>query len=677
LINVRLRSLPRFVPFLIAELRRARQSLSVALPTHAFTVRQRAAAGHFMLSQSAVKRKLWGRQAISGLAALAILAAALPRPTLAQIASSSGIMSRADYEACQARDEVGFRQAIEGLTFKGLRVGLQGVDYRAVVNEEWRRLELDQIIDKQVDVATEEVKAETSWTNLIKSIASEEQAKNLAGTVAERVYKSDVLKSSIEALANSVGRALGKRIELATADTAEPAQQCMQAFLGPRYGTTVARMFARDAGKEYLVDPTKAGAEVTTGNVLVEGAGGITGAIIILVRRQIATMASRIGSRVVGSVMARVVGAVAGGVGLVLIAKDVWDFRNGVLPIIATEMKARATKDKVQEELARAIQEQIGDNIKEIAARTADRVLDIWQEFRRAHGKVLALAEAQPVFRVFLEQLKPEALGRLDEIVGLLSPIEGDAGVMKRLGDGTLNEAVNRMPVAAMDIARDTRSLDEALQWWALAGDGLSRVVEAEIHQRAKPAGFTKAGLTRLLALNDRATVMRLAGLAPASREVLLELDTSDLKTLGRALSEVELLGLSGYLTGLERQSATRILRAVAQTPAKMQVLARPTVRNGIVASREQATAVGMMLRSDVVPDPWVVAEHVRFVMDGKVAPVLLWEKHPIFVVSVGMLGLVLLTLLKRLVFGRRPKVVIQRVEVQNSAAPPIKTSKS
>ncbi len=639
-----------------------------------------------MADGTSLKRTGTCRRAISLATSIGLLMAQVPMtvlfsgPAKAQIASASGIMSRVEYEACQARDEAGFRQAMEALTHKGLRVGLQGVDYRAVVNEEWRRLDLDQIIDKQVDIAIAEVKDETSWTSLIKSIASEEQAKALAGTVAERVYKSETLKTAIEGLANGVGRALGKRIEMATADTAEPAQQCMQAFLGPRYGATVARMFASDAGKEYAVDPAKAGAEVTTGNVLAEGAGGITGAIIVLVRRQIATMASRIGSRVVGAVMSRVVGAVAGGVGLVLIAKDIWDFRNGVLPIISTEMKARATKDKVQEELARAIQEQISDNIKEIAGRTADRVLDIWQEFRRAHARVLSLAESSPAFKTFLEQLKPDALGRLDEIVGLLAPKEGDAGILKRLGDGTLNDLVNRMPAAAMDIARDTRSLEEALQWWALAGDSLPRVLDAEIHKRAKPAGFSKAGLARLIALNDRPTIMRLAALAPASREVLLELETADLKTLGRALSEAELASLSGYLTGLEKQSSTRVLRAVAATPAKMQVLARPAVRDGILSSREQLTAVGMMLRSDVVPDPWVVAEHARFVMDGKVAPILLWEKHPVFIVTLALVSLMLLAMVKRTLLGRKPKIVVHQVRVPlatSGAAPPIKTSKS
>ena len=633
---------------------------------------------------------LWLRRSVAVATATVMMAAQLPLAVLsatsvrAQITTSSGIMSRTEYEACQARDEAAFRKAIEDLTYKGLRVGLNGVDYNAIVQEEWRRLEFDALLDKQVDIAVNEVREETSWASLVKSIGSEEQAKTLATAVAERVYKSETVKKGLEQLANGVGRALGKRIETATTDTAEPAMQCMQAFLGPRYGNTVARLFSRDAGKEYQVDPSKSGADVTTGAVLANSAGGISGAIILLVRRQMAGMASRIGSRVVGSVVSRLVGAVAGGIGLVLIAKDIWDFRNGVLPIVATEMKAKATKDKVQEELARAIQEQIGDNVREISVRTADRILEIWHEFKRAHAKVLDLASAHPAFKQFLEQLKPDALARLDEVVAMILPKEGDIGVLTRLDNGTLNEAVNRMPAQALDIARDTRSLETGLAWWSLAGNDIERVIESDMHRLTTPGSLTKATFTRLIGLNDKVAISRLAGLPADTRQTLFELDTSELRKLGHALDTSELQSLAGYLTGVDKASSARILRAVAQTPSKMQVLSRTSVRNGIVASSDQAAAVGMMLKADGLPDPFAALEHARLVTDGKVSPILLWEKHPFFVGALALMALSLLLMVRRLLFGRRQKVIVQKVAARPtdeargtkraSNAPPIKT---
>jgi len=311
-------------------------------------------------------------------------------------------MTRAEYEACQARDENGFRAAIETITRRGLQTGLATLDYKVLVADEWRRGNIDNVIDREVDRAIAEVRDETSWFKLWSSLASRERAQELATTAAERVYRSEPMKKAIEALATGLGKEIGKRIELATVDTAGSATQCMQAFLGRRYGTTVARIVAEGAGKEYAIDPGKGGAHVSTGQVLMEGSEGIAGTVVLVVRKQLANMASRLGQRLVGSILSRLVSVVASGVGVVLIAKDIWDFRHGVLPIVAEEMKAKATKDKVREELAKSIAEQIHDSIKEISDKTAERVVEIWTEFRRAHAKVVDLADRQDGFKRFL-----------------------------------------------------------------------------------------------------------------------------------------------------------------------------------------------------------------------------------------------------------------------------------
>jgi hypothetical protein len=253
----------------------------------------------------------------------------------APAARAASAMTRAEYEACQARDEQGFRAAIEALTRRSLEAGIATLDYRAIVGDEWRRGNIDDVIDHQVDQAIAEVRDESSWMQLWRSLASKENAQQLATTAAERVYRSEGIKKSLEVVATGVGREIGKRIELAIVDTSGPATQCMQAFLGTRYGATIARIVASGAGKEYGIDPAKGGAQVSTGQVLIEGTDSIAGAVVLVVRRQLSNLVSRIGQRVVGSVLGRLVSVVAGGVGVVLIAKDIWEFRHGVLPIIA------------------------------------------------------------------------------------------------------------------------------------------------------------------------------------------------------------------------------------------------------------------------------------------------------------------------------------------------------
>lgn len=591
------------------------------------------------------------RTVISGLISCSLVVAQAA-PSFAAV--PSGPITRADYEACQSADEGAFKSAIEALTAKSLAKALAGVDYKVLIANAWRKDNLDEILDKRVDQAMNEVKDETSWGGLLQSLASKDKAAELATAVADRVYKSEQIKTALEHLATSVGGEIGKAIELGTVDAGQPTAQCMRSFLGPRYGRTVAGAVASNTAKEFNIDPSQGSASVSTATVLAEGSEGMAGAMVLLVRRQLQNMASRIGQRIVGSLLSRLVGVVASGVGLVLIAKDIWDFRYGVLPIIATEMKSSETKEKVRGELAKSIEEQISEHAREISTRTADRVVDIWQEFRRAHAKVLELADREPSFRGFLDVQKPESLGRLDEMVAIVLASEGEAGVMRRLADGSLQQAVADLAPAAVEIAREARSLDTALRWSAIAGDDLPKIVEFDIQRRAKPEDFSKASLARILSLGDRLSTTRLAGIKRSARDVLLDLDNSELKALGRGLTEPELETLSGYLTGLDKQAGQRVLRAVAQNPAKMVALAPERVRNAILTSRDQAAAVSMMLRSTAAIDPGSALQDFEDAWNRRINPLLLWEKHPEVVGLLGLLAVIVLLLLRRLLFGSR-----------------------
>ncbi len=593
------------------------------------------------------------RRLIAHLVALAIVVGQVA-PSFAQP------LSKADYEACQSRDEAAFRTAIQGISVRALQAGIANVDYRAAVGDQWRRIGMDQIIDDRVDLAVEEIRKETSWGNLLQSLADQQKAQELATAVAERVYRSDAIKAALEQLAVGVGNEVGKQMEFASRDAAEPALACLKAFVGARYGETASRaVIEGDAGKGIAIDPNKGAAEMSSSAVLRESSGGIAGAAVLLMRRQLANMAARVGERIVGSVLARLVSVVAGGIGLVLIAKDIWDLRNGVLPIIATEMKSKENKDKVQEELAKTFAEQISGHVQEIGAATADRVIEIWRDFRSAHAEALGLAERNPKFKAFVDSLKPAALPRLDEVVALLLAGEGEAGILKRLDDGTLSTAINTLPAPAMDIARETRSIDTGLKWSALAGDDLPKIVEYSLYRRTQPDQLSRAALTRLLALNDQLAIVRLASIDRGARDTLFELPDNDLKNLARSLTEDELSSLSRYLTGLQKEPRERVLHAVAANPATIHSLSSESVRQAVVASADQSAAVSMMLRTGGGLDPGIISQDLRLVADGRVSPILLWEKHPFVIVGALFLTLLLLLLLRRLFFARPRKQAV------------------
>jgi hypothetical protein len=601
------------------------------------------------------------RRAVAWATAASIACAHLAGIAVPARAQSPGgvqaAMTRAEYEACQTGDEAAFRSAIEAITLKALQHGLDGIDYRAIVSDEWRRGNFDDVMARRVDAVIAEIRSESSWTQLLESLAFKESAQTLATMAAERVYRSDEIKKAIENLALGVGRSIGRRIEFATGDAAEPATQCLQAFLGPRYGATIAGVVARDAGKEFAIDPAKGSAQVTTGQVLSESTDGIAGAVVLIVRRQLANMATRVGQRLLGAALGRIVSVVAGGLGVVLIAKDVWELRYGVLPIIAEEMKSPATRTKVQDELAKSIGEQINEHVREIAAKTADRIVEIWRDFRRAHAKVLEIADRTPKFKAFIDTVKPQNLARLDEVVGLVLAAEGEGAILKRLDDGTLHEAVERLPQPAFEIARETRSLSQAFAWTALAGDQLPRVTELELFRRNRPEQFTKVSLQRILALDDGVAIARLASLPGTVREPLLEVGDPDLKRLARTLDETELTSLSSYLTRLERNASQRLLSAVAHAPVRMRTIAAPTVRNAILASRDQAAAVDIMLRADGIFDFVDFAQDMTSVKEGRVNPWILWARYPVALSLSSVLTLIVLLVLWRVIFGRRRRV--------------------
>ncbi len=84
-------------------------------------------------------------------------------------------------------------------------------------------------------------------------------------------------------------------------------------------------------------------------------------------------------------------------------------------------------------------------------------------------------------------------------------------------------------------------------------GDNLPKVLDLKIGKKSKAQDFTKASLARLIGLDDRLAITRIAGLGKDVRDALLELPDNELKALGRRLDTAELDGLSRYLTGLKK----------------------------------------------------------------------------------------------------------------------------
>ena len=108
--------------------------------------------------------------------------------------------------------------------------------------------------------------------------------------------------------------------------------------------------------------------------------------------------------------------------------------------------------------------------MREIAGQAADRIVDIWHDYRKAHARVLELSEKHPRFKAFLEGVKPEQLARVDQIVAVVLSAEGEEGALRRIDDGSMQRAVEKLPDAGIEIARVKGSLVEAVDWLEVSG---------------------------------------------------------------------------------------------------------------------------------------------------------------------------------------------------------------
>lgn len=583
-----------------------------------------------------------------------LTAGALLLSTSAPSFAATSAPLSADPAACRVDDEEAFRAEVERLTLTALEVGLKDVDYGGLVNEVWNNQDVDLVLDRRIDEAIEQIREETSWTTILKSLASQEAARKLAEAVAERTYRSEEMKKAIENLAGGVGEGLAGRIELATLDAAVPAVACVRAFLGPRYGTTISLMVADDTGRQFESTAAAGSADISTGDLAVQSKGLIAGTVILIVRRTLANLAKRLGQRVVGAVLSRLVSVVAGGVGVVLIAKDIWDMRNGVLPIIEEEMKSPESKERVRAELAMAISEQLGAHLGEVSKSTSERILDVWHEFKQAHAKVVDLSERHGDFKGFIDSVDRGQLPRVDRVVALVLEKEGEPGVLKRLENGTLDGAIKQLPDAALDIASDAKSLDAAFGWQRLAGSDLDKVLAYGMHRVSQPEDYTLESFRQLVALEDPVAIARVSHLPRLGREAVSALAPDRLRALARALSPEELAAFAGYLQGLGTNASVRFMSAIADEPQRMKAFAPGYVQQAILGSRDQEAAIGMLLRGGALFDLANMQSDLQLILDGSVSPLLIWEKHPSAIMGVGILALFLFMAMLRMMIGGR-----------------------
>ena len=488
-----------------------------------------------------------------------LLSAILPtRPAFAQDTQPTYT-----FPECEQVEENLLLGELNRITRSVLEKEKSGLDIAKIVEDNWRDLNLDAVVDAAVDDAVEQVREDEGTWDRIFSGWSENKAKEFATKVANYAFDSTEFRDAVDRLSLAIADDLEIEIHVMTVKSASSALQCVQEFIGVTFSETMSVVLEGNI-RDWLAEVDSESVEGKSPiDVLGERKFALAGFGTIVGTQIAHLLAKKVAQGILGKVVTRILGKAASAVvpvagwiiGGVLIIIDLYQAWEGSLPQIREDFKGEKVKQELRKQIAIVVEEELNNALPDLSQSVTLDIFEQWKDFLQDFEHVLRLAEKNARFRTIVDGATADQVKKLTELVAIGDEALGAEWLARIIDTGDF-ESILALPKASFEILREEADPGLVLEWADLAGEGIVRVVQTELYRVATPSDFGEREiLERVLALEDTVVIEELMRLGEAGRAALLRLPSAQTKWVLTDLSAVELDWLATYLTGLPTQA--------------------------------------------------------------------------------------------------------------------------
>jgi hypothetical protein len=525
-----------------------------------------------------------------------------------QSGGTSGPTS-ADFAACDQVTEEELRAELNHLAQAIFAQGSDAnnaVDLDAIVERQWQLLDMDEVIDVAVDDAVAVLRRDDDLWNTFLSGWSPAKAEELAQAVAVVAYGSETFRQALDDLSAGVAADLEIEIAALSAESVSSNLICLQQFIERNYSGIVVAAFRESVSAgagdvEFAADDSLGDGILAVLDTHKAALGGV-GVIIAaqLSRKLVARIGKAISKRVAGRLAGRLLGRVGASViplagwiiGGGLIVYDVLDSLDGALPQIQKSLQSQDAKLLVRDEIVKTLEPELQRELPQIARDVANELYAEWLDFKRQYRQVLALSEERPEFEALI--IESGDLAKAAALLDVSLSVLGSDGVDDAIDNGIFAQLL-ALPVGAVEILRDTGSVEDVLAWGMMAGASLDDVVALELHKLRSPGEMDTATLESLLSISDQAVVAKLAQVESSSLALLFTLSSAGLTDLAIQMTPSELDTVGQLLDGLDAERRNQLVLALLNNPDAMAVIVGAGAGRAVLASRDLPAAIAFL----------------------------------------------------------------------------------